>query len=245
MRAPARPTARWPWLLMLGASLPAAAALGWAAAARRGRQDRPGHPARPSRSEALALLGARQPEVRVGAIYALERAATRSADDHPVVMSVLAAFVREHSHPAQPDVQAALTVIGRRASDRDREPIDLTGADIKALLTQQWSGADLARLRLPGADLAGARLARARFRAADLHGAALGGADLTGADLALADLTGADLAGANLTAADLTGARLAGAYLVGATLTRATLAGADLTGALFLHSDAQAAGWTG
>ena len=232
MRAPARPTARWPWLLMLGASLPAAAALGWAAAARRGRQDRPGHPARPSRSGALALLGARQPEVRVGAIYALERAATRSADDHPVVMSVLAAFVREHSHPAQPDVQAALTVIGRRASDRDREPIDLTGAD-------------LARLRLPGADLAGARLARARIRAADLHGAALGGADLTGADLALADLTGADLAGADLTAADLTGARLAGAYLVGATLTRATLAGADLTGALFLHSDAQAAGWTG
>jgi Pentapeptide repeats (8 copies) len=232
MRAPARPTARWPWLLMLGASLPAAAALGWAAAARRGRQDRPGHPARPSRSEALALLGARQPGVRVGAIYALERAATRSADDHPVVMSVLAAFVREHSHPAQPDVQAALTVIGRRASDRDREPIDLTGAD-------------LARLRLPGADLAWARLARARFRAADLHGAALGGADLTGADLALADLTGADLAGADLTAADLTGARLAGAYLVGATLTRATLAGADLTGALFLHSDAQAAGWTG
>ena len=232
MRAPARPTARWPWLLTLGASLPAAAALGWAAAARRGRQDRPGHPARPCRPEALALLGARQPEVRVGAIYALERAATRSADDHPVVMSVLAAFVREHSHPAQPDVQAALTVIGRRASDRDREPIDLTGAD-------------LARLRLPGADLAGARLARARFRAADLHGAALGGADLTGADLALADLTGADLAGADLTAADLTGARLAGSYLVGATLTRATLAHADLTNALFLHRDAQAAGWTG
>ena len=232
MRAPARPTARWPWLLMLGASLPAAAALGWAAAARRGRQDRPGHPARPSRPEALALLGASKPEVRVGAIYALERAAIRSAEEHPVVMSVLAAFVREHSHPAQPDVQAALTVIGRRASDRDREPIDLTGAD-------------LARLRLPGADLAGARLARARFRAADLHGAALGGADLTGADLAFADLTGADLAGADLTAADLTGARLAGADLVGATLTRATLAGADLTGALFLHSDAQAAGWTG
>ena len=236
MRAPARLTARaparWPWLLTLGASLPAAAALGWLAAARRGRQDHPGHPARPSRPEALALLSARQPEVRVGAIYALERAAARSADDHPVVMSVLAAFVREHSRPAQPDVQAALTVIGRRASDRDREPIDLTGAD-------------LARLRLPGADLTGARLARARFRAADLHGAALGGADLTGADLAFADLTGTDLAGANLTAADLTGARLAGAYLVGATLTRATLAGADLTGALFLHSDAQAAGWTG
>jgi hypothetical protein len=217
---------------MLGAGLPAAAALGWAAsaAARRGRKEdpRPAGAGGPGRHpEALALLSASQPEVRVGAIYALERAATRSADDHPVVMSVLAAFVREHSHPAQPDVQAALTVLGRRASERDREPIDLTGAD-------------LARLRLPGADLAGARLARTRFRAADLHGAVLGGADLTGADLA-----GADLAGTNLTAADLTGARLTGAYLVGATLTRATLADADLTGALFLHSDAQAAGWAG
>ncbi|HEV8222057.1 MAG TPA: pentapeptide repeat-containing protein [Streptosporangiaceae bacterium] len=238
MRPPARPTARWPWLLMLGAGLPAAAALGWAAsaaAARRGRKEdsRPAGAGGPGRHpEALALLSASQPEVRVGAIYALEHAATRSADDHPVVMSVLAAFVREHSHPAQPDVQAALTVLGRRASERDREPIDLTGAD-------------LARLRLPGADLAGARLARARFRAADLHGAVLGGADLTGADLAYADLAGADLAGANLTAADLTGARLTGAYLVGATLTRATLADADLTGALFLHSDAQAAGWAG
>ena len=207
MRAPrrltARAPARWPRLLTLGASLPAAAALGWAAA-RRGRgasrrtgagrpgASRPAGVGRPGSAEALALLGARQPEVRVGAIYALERAAIRSAEEHPVVMSVLAAFVREHSHPAQPDVQAALTVIGRRASDRDQEPIDLTGAD-----------------------------------------------------LALADLTGADLAGANLTAADLTGARLAGAYLVGATLTRATLANADLTGALFLHKDAQAAGWTG
>jgi pentapeptide repeat protein len=229
MRAPARPTARWPWLLMLGAGLPAAAALGWAAstaAAQRGR----GQPG--TEPDALALLGSSQPEVRVGAIYALERAAIRSAEEHPVVMSVLAAFVREHSHPAQPDVQAALTVLGRRASERDREPIDLTGAD-------------LARLRLPGADLTGARLARARFRAADLHGAMLGGADLTGADLASADLTGADLAGANLTGADLTGARLAGAYLVGATLTRATLANADLANALFLHKDARAAGWTG
>ena len=232
MRAPARPTARaparWPWLLTLGASLPAAAALGWAAstAARRGA-GRPG-----KEPDSLALLGASQPEVRVGAIYALERAAIRSAEEHPVVMSVLAAFVREHSHPAQPDVQAALTVLGRRARERDREPIDLTGAD-------------LARLRLPGADLTGARLARARFRAADLHSAMLGGADLTGADLAYADLTGADLAGANLTGADLTGARLTGAYLVGATLTRATLAHADLTNALFLHKDAQAAGWTG
>jgi hypothetical protein len=223
-RLTARAPARWPWLVTLGAGLSAAAALGWAAARSLST------PARGPCAEALALLGASEPGIRVGAIYALERAATRSAEDHPLVMSALASFVREHSHPAQPDIQAALVVLGRRSSNRDREPVDLTGAD-------------LARLSLVGADLAGARLARSSFRAANLHGAVLGGADLTAADLAFADLTGADLAAANLTAADLTGARLSGAYLVGATLTRATLTGADLTGALFLHTDAQAAGW--
>ena len=59
---------------------------------------------------------------------------------------VLTAFIREHSHeqwppsdhPAsrgqepstRPDVQAALTVVGRRDPDRDIQWIDLTGADL-------------------------------------------------------------------------------------------------------------------
>ena len=183
-------------------------------------------------AETLALLGSGPPEIRIGAIYALERLARRSAGDHQLVVAVLAAYVREHSHPAQADARAAVTVISRCGRAGDREPVDL-------------SGADLTRLRLPGADLAGARLARVSLRRARLPGARLGGADLTAADLAFSDLSGADLAAADLTAADLTGARLAGAYLIGATLTRATLATADLTSALIRHRDAEAAGWTG
>jgi hypothetical protein len=35
--------------------------------------------------------------VRIGGIYALERIARDSAIDHPTVMEVLAAFIREHS----------------------------------------------------------------------------------------------------------------------------------------------------
>jgi len=155
--------------------------------------------------------------VRIGGIYALERVARDSARDHPTVMEVLTAFVREHSReqwplpehdtdPAppperRPDVQAALTVIGRRHASRDTRPIDLVRAD------------------LTGANLTGALLFRA---------------DLTGAHLAHADLYRADLTGARLVRADLRGANLAG----GADLT-----GADLTGALVRPGAAIPEGW--
>src|SRR6516225_2261792 len=41
-------------------------------------------------------------DVRIGGIYALERIARDSAKDHPTVMEVLAAFIREHSHEQAP-----------------------------------------------------------------------------------------------------------------------------------------------
>jgi hypothetical protein len=140
-------------------------------------------------TKAIEQLGSDKLDVRIGGIYALERVARDSAKDHPTVMEVLTAFVREHSReqwplpehdtdPAppperRPDVQAALTVIGRRHASRDTRPIDLARAD------------------LTGANLAGALL---------FH------ADLTGAHLAYADLAYADLAAARLARADLTGA---------------------------------------
>src|SRR5215467_9400652 len=86
-------------------------------------------------TKAVEQLGSDKLDVRIGGIYALERIARDSATDHPVVMEVLTAFIREHSHdqwpppdhPAsypqgrstRPDVQAAVTVIGRRQAGRD------------------------------------------------------------------------------------------------------------------------------
>jgi hypothetical protein len=92
-------------------------------------------------TKAVEQLGSGMLDVRIGAIYALERIARDSAGDHPTVMEVLAAFVREHSHeqwpqadksayPTRPDVHAALTVIGRRNTRRDRQPIDLMRANL-------------------------------------------------------------------------------------------------------------------
>jgi uncharacterized protein YjbI with pentapeptide repeats len=150
----------------------------------------------------------------IGGIYALERVARDSDEDHPTVMEVLSAFVREHSRvslrPARPggsesersprpDVQAALTVIGRLTvfgrgnPKRHVRPIDLIGAK-------------LAGAKLPhDADLTDAKLAGADLTGVDLHGVTLTGADLTDANLTGVDLTGADLTRANLTDASWSG----------------------------------------
>jgi hypothetical protein len=92
-------------------------------------------------TKAIEQLGSKELDVRIGGIYALERVARDSAKDHPTVMEVLTAFIREHSHEqrppsdagspeqerfTQPDVQAAVTVAGRRDAKRDILPIHLS-----------------------------------------------------------------------------------------------------------------------
>ena len=216
-------------------------------------------------TKAIEQLGSDRLDVRVGGIYALERVAGDSAKDHPTVMEVLTAFIREHSHEpwppsadepgadtpergTRPDVQAAVTVIGRRNPRRDRRAVNLIYTNLSAadLTFGNFTGADLTNTILTGTDLVGAKLTRALLAGADLTRADLTGtdlnfanftnaflarADLTRADLTRADLTGADFTGADLSEADLTGAYLRGAVLTGAYLTQADLTGADLTGA--------------
>jgi type II secretory pathway component PulM len=189
-------------------------------------------------TKAIEQLGSEKLDVRIGGIYALERIARDSARDHPAVMEVLTAFIREHSQEQwlpshvpipeeerlpRPDVQAAVTVVARRDAKRDILPIDLTGADL--------AGANLARADLASADLAGATLVRANLVRANLTRAHLRDAYLNSAYLNSANLTGATLTGAVLIDAHLTGADLTRAYLGSATLTRADLTRADLTGA--------------
>ena len=150
--------------------------------------------------EAIDLLGSEKLEIRIGGIYALERSARDSPRDHPTIMET-PAFVREHSHgqwplpvdgdalgperTIRPDIQAALTVIGRRNATHDLQPIDL-------------SRANLSYANLTGADFTGAD-----FTAADLAAANLTNGDLTGAFLTDADLTRAALIHARLTHANL------------------------------------------
>ena len=150
-------------------------------------------------ASAMALLGHDSLEVRLGGIYALERLARESKQDHGPVMEVLAAFVRTRARwsegdiaPARPgaDVQAVLSVLGRRTREFDAPQSHL-----------DLHGTALARAYVPYANLAGAQLYEA-----NLEGAVMQNADLRGAWLWKARLAGAVLDGAQLQGADLTGA---------------------------------------
>ena len=217
-------------------------------------------------TKAIEQLGSDKLDVRIGGIYALERIARDSARDHPVVMEVLTAFVREHSREkwsrpgppglawirrlerfrfgggfasARPDIQAAFAVVGRRDARRDVGPIDLFGANLATakLLHADLQGAILSDADLRVAVLAGARLSKAILEGANLREAYLDGADLRDANLITADLTRAHLEDADLSSARLRDADLTRADLTGADLTNADLTGADLTRADLTNAD--------
>jgi len=186
--------------------------------------------------------------VRLGGIYALERIAAESERDHWPIMEVLCTYVRNvapikrqqstrekqassqrpnssvDEHP-EADVQAILTVLGRRDSKYERLGQYLNLSDTNV------TGAYLSGANLRRAYLSGANLGRADLSGADLSGAYLSDADLSGASLVGATLSGAYFGGANLRGADLSGAYLSGAYLSGAYLSEAHLFKANLRGA--------------
>lgn len=170
--------------------------------------------------------------IRLGGIYALERIARDHPPDHPAVMEVLTAFVRQHSarveqmeagkpfqRDIRPDVQAILTVIGRRNltyNKGEAQRLDLSGTDL--------SWAILNKARLAGVDFTSARFNHAQ----------LNGAELMGATLLDVDFTDALMEGAQLQGAHLHGAVFHNASVAGVNFQDAQLYGADLTGAVGL-----------
>ena len=163
-------------------------------------------------TRAIDQLGQNGPDkmaIRLGGIYALERIAKDSEKDHGPIMEVLTTYVRQNAPVPREDpekgpeeelweeeptlesawltadLQAILTVIGRRettGNHRRNDPLNLTSA------------------RLYGANMRGANLCGVRLNFADLRFADLREADLRGAELERADLDRTDLRGAkNLT----------------------------------------------
>ncbi len=196
-------------------------------------------------SRVVGQLADERLEVRLGAIYALEQLAMESREQHRPSIAVLCAFLRERAawQPERAttgrpptDVQAVLSVLGRRTLTHEREDAfrldlrrtDLRGADLNGV---RFARAVLLEAHLEGASLQGAQLAGADLRGAWLDNADLVEADLRGADLREAHLEGTYLVDAQLDGADLGGAHLAGAYLGGASLQGADLGGAQLDGA--------------
>ena len=162
--------------------------------------------------------------IRLGGIYALERIAKDSEKDHGPIMEVLTAYVREKAprqeedlrkapDPPPPDIQAILTVIGRRETtgeNRGNGFLDLTHTQLANanLHAADLRGVNLSRANLHGANLHAANLAPAVLAEAKLFGASFPAADLRGAYLVLADLGGAFLSDAkNLTAEQVKSAK--------------------------------------
>lgn len=256
-------------LLTLGAGIFAAGALIYTARnfalARQGQvTDR--------YTKAIDQLGSGKLDVRIGGVYALERVARDSPRDHPVIMDVLSAFIKEHSNEqwilpksnegqpdiiaTRPDIQAAITVIVRRDVTRDLHEIDLSGSTFpRADLTgANFHGVKLDRVYfeyadLTNADLSGMSLAQNSFENATLRGTNL--SRVQGVDVRFdgADLTGAHLNNVNIQAMSLRTYNLSKTDLAGAQLQYANLAGADLTdvadltGADFTHAHLDDARW--
>lgn len=241
-------------------------------------------------TRAIDQLGSDRLAQRLGGIYGLEQIARESpgADIRLVVTDVLTAFVRQHAprnrtataedrHLLElgvraPDVQAAVTVLGRRiiltADPRlDLRRVDLRRADLQGLdfhnanlAGAQLIGATLSNARLQGANLRNAQLQwtmltnaqlqdadlkRARLENVVLSHAGLQGARLGGAQLQNATFIGAQLQGADLADAELHGAVLLGARLPGANLAGAQLQNANLTGAILVSAELRGANLAG
>jgi hypothetical protein len=211
-------------------------------------------------------------DVRLGGIYALERIAHDSPTHRLAVVEILTAFIRSHAPwpprlPGQyradapidqvpslqiraPDVQAAITIIGRRPTQKDDPHLDLNQTDLRRanLDSADLEEAQLAKANLTSAWLAKANLTSAWLTKANLTGARLQGADLTRAWLDEANLTlvwliAANLTKAKLVEANLTRAQLHAAKLEGAQLQGANLDGAQLQGALANRHTDWPEGW--
>lgn len=167
--------------------------------------------------KAVEMLADDKQEIRLGAIYALERIAENSPTDRQTIGEVLAAFIRRRAakpNSEQPigaylpeDIATALNAILR--------PRKLDGEDVVPLIPDlDLRNTDLRRADLKGCSLRWAKLCHtdlreARFWAADLSYANLRGADLSYADFGGANLDSAELTDANLAEADLDRANLA------------------------------------
>ena len=206
-------------------------------------------------TRAVGQLGDERLEVRLGAIYALEQVAHESRQHHQPAMEVLCAYLRERAawdgeRPPAPrlatDVQAVLTVLGRRTTAHeaatpfrlDLRRTDLRGADLNGVNLDR---ALLLETHLEAATMQAVRLAHADLRGAWLNNADLVEADLRGADLREAHLDGTYMVEARLEGADLGGAHMAGAYLGGASLQGADLGGAHLDGAYMYKANLEGA----
>jgi hypothetical protein len=203
-------------------------------------------------SRSIEQLGHDKAGVRVGAIFALEQIARNFADMRAGIHEVLATYIRAEStwslHDANtlvaiepdpghgdlserpllkvraPDIQAALTALGRRV-EVTGEGVELQSTDLRVcyLGGAQLPGVFMGRAMLALSDLSGANLSGAWLRRTNFHRAIMVDCNLRKAVLRNAVLRGANLSNADLRGADMSDADLSRAVLEGARCDEATV----------------------
>ena len=190
-------------------------------------------------TRAIDQLGSTQLDVRLGGIYALERIARDSRADHPQVVEVLTAYVREHarwiphgpytptSGPAgheKPDgAGEANPPLGSLANSAEGETVTAAAEPVGQ---QPPSDARTEPPELPTDVQAAVSVLARRDPSQDRPGAQL---DLTHTNLCQVLLVGAHLQGVRLNRANLEFGRLGEANLQDARLFEANLQHADLS----------------
>ena len=208
-------------------------------------------------SKAVELLGSDKLDIRLGGIYALERIAKDSKQDHLTIMEILTAYVREHSprknaifnlekenaeriETPPTDINVILNVISRRKRhdiEIGVQPVNLNATHLNGIAPEKTHVryADFKRHWADAPEYITKKKkgdeARPYITGACLRGAEFRHAELNHSDLSGADLFSADLYGAILIDADLRSADLGWANIQKADLRGALLGGADLRNA--------------
>ncbi|MDV7341738.1 pentapeptide repeat-containing protein [Terasakiella sp. A23] len=189
-------------------------------------------------SKAVEQLGnTKNPSVRIGGLYALQRIAKDSDEDLPTVQNVIANFIR---NPPYEDINVKST------SSQDNIDNDFSAAPLPLkdcpdifvafdILQSISKGQMLPSLRK--AKLSGFDLTEVNFQGVDLSDANMLGTRLTGANLQNANLKGVNFYKSNLFAANLVDSNLNGAILEEASFYKANLTGANLTSTLLEKAD--------
>lgn len=178
-------------------------------------------------TKAITSLNSVNQGERIGAIYSLEHLLRESPSDHDTVVEVLSAYIRERASidpanippvPAdalvpsrqnrhllprpQPDIEAAIIVLGRRPSRPERSRIVLTDLDLR--------GSSLTKANFRYAFFTRTRLDSSYMRGIDLTGAVLANSVISGCNLQDAIMTNADLREADLQKTRMDRAKLEG-----------------------------------
>ena len=197
-------------------------------------------------------LGAEKPEVRLGGIYTLERICRESPDETALVVTLLAAFVRERAslpvstdkqverstdpaeeHSSHTDLIAAIEVLRRLPGRTEQVKINLRNTNLRGLNLAHvdLSGADLSWSVLSGVNFSSANLERTNFSWSSLEGVQFTRAMLKNASLSSTNLIGADLSGACLDEVDLREADCKNCDFTSVSFKKADLRGADFENA--------------